>query len=98
MLYALIEAGIIRSDINNMKVETSVDKWGAVFCHLEGGTTFEKSTFVNSMKEIINPIVNPRYVIIRKSRFLLFIEQEDYHSVPEILGKNKKLAEYFQSI
>lgn len=95
LLNSLIKAGIIHTNNSNLKVKTTIDVWGSVFCHLEGGTTFEKSTFVNSLKEIINPIDNPRYVIIRKNMFMMFLQQKDYHSVPEILGKNKKLAEFF---
>ncbi|MCF1715967.1 DEAD/DEAH box helicase family protein [Flavihumibacter sp. RY-1] len=97
LLNSLIKAEVIRTDYSKLKVETSVDNWGAVYCHLEGGTTFDKSTFINALQEIIAPIDNPRYVIIRKNRFILFIKQKDYHSVPEILGRNKFLAEYFQS-
>lgn len=97
LLHSLINAGAITTDFSKLKVETSVDNWGAVFCHLEGGTTFDKSTFINALQEIIAPIDNPRYVIIRKNRFMLFVKQKDYHSVPEILGRNKNLAEYFQS-
>lgn len=36
-------------------------------------------------------------MIIRKNKFILFLEQKDYHSVPEILGRSKKLAEYFKN-
>lgn len=97
LLNSLVKAGAIRTDNSKLKVETSVDNWGAVYCHLEGGTTFDKSTFINALQEIIAPIDNPRYVIIRKNRFMLFVKQKDYHSVPEILGRNKNLAEYFQS-
>ena len=97
LLNSLIKAGTIRTDNSKLKVETSVDNWGAIYCHLEGGTTFDKSTFINSLQEIIAPIDNPRYVIIRKNRFMLFVKQKDYHSVPEILGRNKSLAEYFQN-
>lgn len=97
LLNSLIKAGTIKTNYSKLKVETSVDSFGAVFCHLEGGTTFDKSTFINALQEIIAPIDNPRYVIIRKNRFMLFVKQKDYHSVPEILGRNKKLAEYFQS-
>ncbi|MCH7414500.1 DEAD/DEAH box helicase family protein [Belliella sp. R4-6] len=96
LLNSLIRAGTIQSDYSKLKVETSVDNWGAVFCHLEGGTTFDKSNFINSLQEVIAPIDNPRYVIIRKNRFMLFVKQKDYHSVPEILGRNKNLAEYFK--
>lgn len=97
LLNSLIKAGAIRTDNSKLKVDTSVDNWGAVYCHLEGGTTFDKSTFINALQEIIAPIDNPRYVIIRKNRFMLFVKQKDYHSVPEILGRNRNLAEYFQS-
>ena len=97
LLASLIKAGAINTDYSKLKVETSVDNWGAVFCHLEGGTTFDKSTFINALQELIAPIDNPRYVIIRKHRFMLFAKQKDYHSVPEILGRNKNLAEYFKT-
>jgi superfamily II DNA or RNA helicase len=97
LLNSLIKAGAINTDYSKLKVETSVDNWGAVFCHLEGGTTFDKSTFINALQEVIAPIDNPKYVIIRKNKFMLFIKQKDYHSVPEIIGRNKNLAEYFKN-
>ena len=97
LLNSLVKSGAILTSYSKLKVETSVDDWGAVFCHLEGGTTFDKSTFINALKEIIAPIDNPRYVIIRKNKFMPFVEQKDYHSVPEIIGRNKNLAEYFKN-
>ncbi len=97
LLNSLIKAGAIRTDNSKLKVEASVDSWGAVFYHLEGGTTFDKSTFMNALQEVIAPIDNPRYVIVRKNKFMLFVKQKDYHSVPEIIGSNKNLAEYFKN-
>ena len=97
LLISLIKAGAIKTDYSKLKVETSINNWGSVFCHLEGGTTFDKSTFINALKEVIIPIDNPRYVIIRKNMFMVFIKQKDFHSVPEILGRNKYLAEYFKN-
>ncbi len=97
LLISLIKAGAIKTDYSKLKVETSINNWGSVFCHLEGGTTFDKSTFINALKEVIIPIDNPRYVIIRKNRFMVFIKQKDFHSVPEILSRNKYLAEYFKN-
>ncbi|MCC5917019.1 MAG: DEAD/DEAH box helicase family protein [Cryomorphaceae bacterium] len=97
LLNALINAKIIQTDISNLKVEATSDSWGAVYCHLEGGSTFEKSTFINALQETIGPIDNPRYVIIRKNKLMMFIAQKDYHSVPEIIARNKKLAEFFKN-
>lgn len=96
LLNALMKAGAIHTNRSALKVEASVDSQGAIFCHLEGGTTFEKSTFINALQEIVAPVDNPRYVIVRKSRSVFFRKQEDYHSVPGILGRNKELAEYFR--
>lgn len=96
LLNALIKAGVVHTANSRLKVEALVDDYGSVYCHLEGGTTFEKSTFINALQEVIGPIDNPRYVIIRKSNFMHFIKQKDYHSVPEIIGRNKILAENFK--
>ena len=96
LLNSLIKAGIIQTDNSNIKVETTIDSFGTVYSHLEGGTTFEKSAFINTLQEIIAPINNPRYIIVRKNKFMFFMKQNDYHAVPEILGRNKKTAEYFK--
>jgi superfamily II DNA or RNA helicase len=97
LLHSLIKMGTIQTDTSKLYVVSSVDSYGAIYCHLDGGTTFEKSTFIKSLQEIISAIENPRYLILRKSLFLKVISQSDYHSVPELIGRNKKTAEYFES-
>ena len=94
---SLIRCGFIHTEASKLKVITSQDRNGAVFCHLEGGSTFDKSVFTNALYEIVSPIDNPRYVVIRKSWFKGFFRQIDYHAVPELLGKRKNTAEYFSS-
>lgn len=94
---SLIRCGAIHADASKLRVVTSMDREGAVFCHLEGGSTFDTSVFTNSLYEIVSPIQNPRYVIIRKSWFKGIILQKDYHSVPEVLGRKKNMAEYFHT-
>jgi len=96
VLMCLIEANAVHTERTKLIVESSMDEHGAVFCHLEGGSTFEKSIFIHTLEEIISPIDNPRYIIIRKSKFITFLNQRDYHAVPEIFGRNKMLAEYFE--
>ncbi len=96
LLSGLLKAGLIHTNASLLKVEASIDNEGAIFCHLEGGTTVEKSTFIHALQEIVAPVGNPRYVIIRKNRFFLFSDQKDYHAVPERLGRNKNLAEHFK--
>jgi len=95
LLYSLQKAGVINNKISKFSVRAVRDDFGCVYCHLDSGTTFEKSVFIKNLHEIIGKVDNPRYIIIRKSKFLIFLKQSDFHSVPELLGKNKTLAKYF---
>ncbi|WP_430816835.1 DEAD/DEAH box helicase family protein [Carboxylicivirga sp. RSCT41] len=97
LLCSLVKSKAIKTDMTDLHVVSTVDNFGAIYCHLEGGTTFEKSTFIKSMQEIVSTIDNPRYLIQRKSLFLKVISQNDYHAIPELLGKNKKTAVYFEN-
>ena len=96
LLESLVKIGAIQTEYSKLFVKSSVDSFGAIYCHLDGGTTFEKSTFIKALQEILAIINNPRYLIIRKSLFLKVISQKDYHSVPELIGQNKRSAEYFE--
>jgi len=94
LLNAMIKAGLVKTAYDKISINASVDSLGAVYCYIDGGSTFEKSTFINMLHEVISPIDNPRYVITRKSLFMRFINQEDFHSVPEVIGRNKNTAVY----
>lgn len=100
LLRTLVDTKQIQTDISKLIVESSVNSYGEVFCHLEGGTTFEKAVFIKSLQEIVTPVDNPRYLIIRRSTLFNMINQKDYHSVPDILSKHKtpanKLANYWR--
>lgn len=96
LLESLIKVGTIHTDYSKLTIVSDVDDYGAIYCHLEGGTTYEKSAFIKSLQEIIGTVDNPRYVVIRKSFFLNVLSQKDYHSVPEIIGRKKQFAEYFE--
>ncbi len=86
----------IRSRKEKLEVITSSDASGTVYCHLNGAENYEKLIFIKALQEIVGPVVNPRYVIIRKSRRGFIITQRDYHSVPEVLGQKKTSADYFR--
>lgn len=92
LLHTLVETKKINTPVSDLFIQTTVNDQGEIFSHLEGGSTFEKSLFINSLQEITNPVDSPRYLIIRKSRFLNFIKQKDYHAVPDVLGKIKTTA------
>ncbi len=95
LIQTLCKNRIFSTALIDLKVLTYSDGQGAVFCHLEGGTTYEKSLFVQMIQEIVEPIDMPRYIIVRKSFALKVLRQYDYHAVPELLGKRAALANDF---
>ena len=96
LLDTLCELNQITTDRSKLEIEATQSEYGAVYCHLEGGSTFEKSLFIQSLTEIVDEIDNPRYLIVRKSLLLSLKEQRDYHSVPESIGRLKTMAQKFE--
>lgn len=97
LIKSLGHAELIETNISKLKVITTSHKYGFVSCTLKGGTTYEKSLFLDSMQEILGPIGNPRYIMVRKTALGRLI-RKDYHVVPQVLGKNKEFAEYFRKM
>jgi superfamily II DNA or RNA helicase len=95
LLQALVREKTIQTSLQRLSVSAEPDLWGDVYCSLRGGTEYECSLFTETLREIVEPVDNPRYIIIRKSSTWRLFRQQDYHAVPEILGRNKNTAEYF---
>lgn len=94
LLVSLANNESIRTEVSKMRVRVQkVDSIRAA-CWLEGGTSYEKSLFLDALEEVVSPIEDPRYLLVRRSR-LGFIGRADYHAVPGALRKKKEHAEYF---
>jgi len=94
LIKTLCKIDVIKTDVNKLRVITEKNKYGIIFCGLEGSTSYERSIFLDCLEDIVNPVENPRYILIRKSR-LKFLLREDFHTVPQIIGTHKKAAEFF---
>jgi len=97
VLKAMVQGEQIETGISQLKVVTRPLDYGFVSCSLKGGTTRERSIFLDALQEVLGSIENPRYVLVRKS-LLGWLVRKDYHTVPAVLGKNKDLAEYFRKM
>lgn len=98
VLYTLRKFEYISSDIRKLQVRTSKELWKwRRRCYLEWWSLYEKNLFTDTLKDILNPIENPRYLLVRKS-LLKNIIRKDYHTVPKLFAKNKEQAEYFSTM
>jgi len=68
---------------------------GTVFCWVGGGTGKEQAIFVRSLREVLRPIDNPRYLLARRRIWRIF--REDYFAVPDALARKKEFTEVFAS-
>lgn len=94
LLQTLVKMNVMQTPQGDLSVCVDKDCMGGIYCHLEGGTNYEKSVFTQALSEIVSVIDNPRYLILRKSKALLCLPQTDYHAVPEIVGRKKEWASY----
>ncbi|MBR0198932.1 MAG: DEAD/DEAH box helicase family protein [Oscillospiraceae bacterium] len=93
ILSAFQQNGTIRSE--NSRVEVGGDSDGLhIYSTLKGGTLREKQLFADAMRELLSPMNNPRYVILKRAYRI----PQYYYSMacPSLLGNNKQNAELFQ--
>lgn len=94
LLESLVQTGDIQTPLHHMGVKVEKLEGGYAACSLSGATTYEKSIFLDALQEILDPIQNPRYLLVRRSS-ILGLRRKDYHAVPALLGKRKETAEFF---
>lgn len=79
-------------ELNQVCTQESQD--GEIICYLERGTIQEQKLFTECLEEFIQPIDNPRYILMRKSGKRFWV-RKDYHAIPEEIGRRKENAERF---
>jgi hypothetical protein len=97
LLKTMAQADITETSIGQLKVVARPQSYGFVACSLQGGTTRERSVFLEALEELLGPLENPRYVLVRKTPLGPLLRR-DYHSVPRAIGKNRETAEYFRKM
>ncbi|WP_079528993.1 DEAD/DEAH box helicase family protein [Halobacillus hunanensis] len=85
---------LIQTNLEHNQIHAEKNELGFVTCWMEKGSTHEKTVFLKAMEELVDPIENPRYILLRKSR-LFFIPRYDYHAIPQEIGRRKENAEFF---
>lgn len=93
LLDALCNAAVVTTDRTKLSITTERHD-GQVACTLYGGTVFERRQFIECLDELLGPVTNQRYIVLRKRPFGIGV-QLDYHPVPDIIGRKKEWAEYF---
>jgi len=94
ILDTMDEANLLANRRDDLTVVTGRGTFGEALVRLEGGLRAEERLFLDALDEVLGPIRNPRYLIVRRSRLGLRL-RTDYHAVPAIFGRAKPLAQHF---
>lgn len=92
---ALADADVINGrELDNVVIEICSSLDGRKDIVLTGVRRATERLVMQAIAEILGPVQNPRYILVRISWFGLK-RRVDYHAVPAILGARKELAEQF---
>lgn len=91
---ALSRAGFIETPFRELDVRVATIEDGSYYLSLAGSTFYESSLFADCLAEILAPIDNPRYIVLREGTFM-GMRRDDYHAVPVIFTTKKETATIF---
>jgi len=97
LLDGLFYADLFKNHPSHYTVEIKESIRGKHSITLQGASRAEEKMFFDALGEILGPVTNPRYILIRKS-WLGSLLRKDYHAVPTVIGAKKKHAEYFAEL
>lgn len=89
--------GNLKSSIKNVGLHVTDDN-GMYFVSCTNLPAEENNLFIQSLQELLDPIENPRYLLVHHSKFLGIVRQTDYFAVPAVLSANKKSVEMFKKL
>ncbi|MEP1571260.1 DEAD/DEAH box helicase family protein [Roseibium album] len=93
VLETMIHTGDIKTPQEKLKLSVRAHH-GDYFCTVEGADAKECALFLDAMKQLLGPIENPKYMIVR--RVGLFGQKTvDYHPVPDRIARKRAFAEEF---
>ena len=71
---------------------------GTIFVSAKNLTAEENNLLIKCIREILDPIENPRYLLVRQGTSKKGLQTTDYHAIPKIIGERKKDVNLFQEL
>lgn len=94
VLETLSYMGQIKTSLQQINIKCQTNPDNSIFFSVSNVSPEENNLIIKCMREIVDPIENPRYIFTRKSK-LGFWNTTDYHAVPTVIGQKKSYADVF---
>ena len=97
ILEALARQGLIKTSPQHVQLHVG-DNHGVLFVSCSRLPAQENNLFIQSLQEFLDPVENPRYLLVRHSKTFGAIRQSDYFAIPAALSANKKSVDIVKSL
>ena len=98
ILETLSYQGLIKSSLKNVGLHVDSSPDGPIYVSCTNLPADENNLFIKSLQEFLDPVENPRYILIKHEKFMNYIKQTDYFSIPAIISPNKDSVNIFKSL
>ncbi|MBO5447572.1 DEAD/DEAH box helicase family protein [bacterium] len=89
--------GYIKTSLKMVGINVKKSEDG-IFVTCKNLSTEENNLLIKCLQEFLNPIENPRYILVKPDTFLGFIKQKDYFSLPSIVSQRKEDVLIFERL
>jgi hypothetical protein len=97
ILETLSGQGLIKTSLKQVGLKVQEEK-EELFVTCANLPADENNLFIQSLQEFLDPVENPRYLLVRQERFLKRIKQTDYFAIPSAISPNKKGVALFERL
>lgn len=94
VLETLASMGQIKTSLQQINIKSQTTPDNSIFFSVTNVSPEENNLIIKCMREIVDPIENPRYIFVRKGK-LGSLHTTDYHAVPSFIGQKKSSVDVF---
>ena len=98
ILETLSAQGLIKTSLKQVGLKVQDDNEGMTYVSCSNLPAEENNLFIQALQEFLDPVENPRYLLVRNSTFLKKIKQTDYFAIPSVMATNKRYVELFKKL
>lgn len=96
ILKTMDELSLLSTPLNSIKITSEMTINGDIQCSITNATRLESTFFTKALNELLLPVDNPKYLLIKTNWFKKEFEVENFYAVPELFSNRKKEALLFQ--
>ena len=98
VLETLSGQGLIKTSLQQVGLKVQDDSQGLTYVSCSNLPAEENNLFIQALQEFLDPVENPRYLLVRKNMFLKKIKQTDYFAIPSVIATNKRYVDMFKKM